>query len=113
MDEIGISAGATATEIKSVIGRAQATALRKNKSFLTYGFNQLLEMMLYHQEQLFDESFIFVSGFKEPKMPEVASPEALDKYQAQMVRFENKVNQAKQVALSENKVPPGVHRSTS
>ena len=50
VDEISISAGATATEIKGLMGRAQATALRKNKSFLTYGFCRLLEMMIYHQE---------------------------------------------------------------
>ena len=31
VDEISISAGATATEIKGLTGRAQATALRKNK----------------------------------------------------------------------------------
>ena len=49
VDEISISAGATATEIKGLMGRAQATALRKNKSFLTYGFCRLMEMMIYHQ----------------------------------------------------------------
>ena len=69
VDEISISAGATATEIKGLMGRAQATALRKNKSFLTYGFCKLLEMILYHQEQVFRESFIAVSGLKEPKPP--------------------------------------------
>ena len=58
VDEISISAGATATEIKGLTGRAQATALRKNKSFLTYGFCRLLEMIIYHQEQIFRESFI-------------------------------------------------------
>jgi hypothetical protein len=30
------------------MGRAQATALRKNKSFLVYGFCKLLEMIIYH-----------------------------------------------------------------
>ena len=38
VDEISISAGATATEIKGLMGRAQATALRKNKSFLDLWF---------------------------------------------------------------------------
>ena len=66
VDEISISAGATATEIKGLMGRAQATALRKNKSFLTYGFCRLLEMMIYHQEMIFRESFIAASGLKEP-----------------------------------------------
>ena len=49
VDEISVSAGATATEIKSLMGRAQATALRKNTSLLTYGLCRLFEMMIYHQ----------------------------------------------------------------
>jgi len=69
VDEISISAGATATEIKGLMGRAQATALRKNKSFLTYGFCKLLEMIIYHQEQIFRESFISVVDLKAPKEP--------------------------------------------
>ena len=108
VDEISISAGATATEIKGLMGRAQATATRKNKSFLTYGFCKLLEMMLYHQEVIFRESFISVSGFKEPKLPKENTPEAIEKYQASQARFERKVDEAMRNALAENKVPPGV-----
>jgi len=108
VDEISISAGATATEIKGLMGRAQATALRKNKSFLTYGFNQLLEMMIYHQETIFRESFIAAAGLKEPKPPKEETEENLQKYQAALAKFEVKVTQAMQLALQENKVPPGV-----
>lgn len=108
VDEISISAGATATEIKGLMGRAQATALRKNKSFLTYGFNRLLEMMIYHQEEIFRESFIAAAGLKEPKPPKEETEESIAKYQQSLARFEAKVNQAMKVALEENKVPPGV-----
>jgi len=108
VDEISISAGATATEIKGLMGRAQATALRKNKSFLTYGFNRLLEMMIYHQEVIFRESFIAASGLKEPKPPKEETEENLQKYQAALAKFDAKVNQAIIVALQENKVPAGV-----
>jgi len=108
VDEISISAGATATEIKGLMGRAQATALRKNKSFLTYGFCRLLEMMIYHQEVIFRESFIAAAGLKEPKPPTEETEENLEKYQNSLLKFKNKVTQSMQVALEENKVPPGV-----
>lgn len=108
VDEISISAGATATEIKGLMGRAQATALRKNKSFLTYGFNRLLEMMIFHQETIFRESFIALAGLKEPKPPTEETEENLQKYQAALAKFESKVTQTIQLALQENKVPPGV-----
>ena len=108
VDEISISAGATATEIKGLMGRAQATALRKNKSFLTYGFNRLLEMMIYHQEVIFRESFIAAAGLKEPKPPKEQTEENIEKYQNALAKFEAKVTQTIQLALQENKVPPGV-----
>jgi hypothetical protein len=108
VDEISISAGATATEIKGLMGRAQATALRKNKSFLTYGFNRLLEMMIYHQEVIFRESFIAAAGLKEPSLPKEQTEESIEKYQKSLARFEAKVTQMIQTSLQENKVPPGV-----
>jgi len=109
VDEISISAGATATEIKGLMGRAQATALRKNKSFLVYGFCRLLEMMIHHQEVIFRESFILASGLKEPKPPENgADQEAVEKYQRAVMRFEQKLDATIKQALAENKVPRGV-----
>jgi len=108
VDEISISAGATATEIKGLTGRAQATALRKNKSFLTYGFCRLLEMIIYHQEQIFRESFIVASGMKVPTPPKEQTQENLEKYQASLRRFDVKVDKAMQLAIQERKVPPGV-----
>ena len=108
VDEISISAGATATEIKGLMGRAQATALRKNKSFLSYGFCRLLEMIIYHQEQIFRESFISVMGLAPPKEPKEETPEAVERYQKRLAKYERDVDLAIQTALSENKVPGGV-----
>jgi hypothetical protein len=100
VDEISISAGATATEIKGLMGRAQATALRKNKSFLTYGFCRLLEMIIYHQEQIFRESFISVVGLAPPKEPKEQTEEALLKYQNKLAKYEENVDLAIQAASS-------------
>lgn len=108
VDEISISAGATATEIKGLMGRAQATALRKNKGFLTYGFCRLLEMMIYHQEVIFRESFIAAMGFNEPKIPTEQTEESAEKYQNSMRRFNKKVDESMRDALAKNKVPRGV-----
>jgi len=108
VDEISISAGATATEIKGLMGRAQATALRKNKSFLTYGFCRLLEMMIYHQEVLFRESYIAALGLKEPKIPEEQTPENIEKYQKSLRRFNNKVDEEIKKGLETGKIPSGV-----
>jgi len=108
VDEISISAGATATEIKGLMGRAQATATRKNKSFLTYGFCALLEMMIFHQENIFRESFIAATGIKEPKPPKEPTEESIERFQKATFRFEAKLNQEMQKALTENKVPRGV-----
>jgi hypothetical protein len=108
VDEISISAGATATEIKGLMGRAQATALRKNKGFLVYGFCRLLEMMIYHQEVIFRESFIAAMGFNEPKIPTEQTEESAEKYQNSMRRFNKKVDEAMRDALAKNKVPRGV-----
>jgi hypothetical protein len=108
VDEISISAGATATEIKGLMGRAQATALRKNKSFLTYGFCRLLEMILYHQEQVFRESFIQVMGLEPPKPPKEQTPETLERHQKRVAKYDRDVDAAIQVALQKNKVPRGV-----
>jgi hypothetical protein len=109
VDEISISAGATATEIKGLMGRAQATALRKNKSFLTYGFCRLLEMIIYHQEQVFRESFIAVTGMTPPNPPKEQTEEAVTRYQKRVAKYEADIDAAINKALTENKVPSGVY----
>ena len=108
VDELSVSAGATATEIKSLMGRAQATALRKNKSFLTYGFCRLLEMILYHQEQVFRESFIAVTSLTPPVEPQEKNPETEKKYSIELNKFETTVTVAIQDALNANALPDGV-----
>jgi len=108
VDEISISAGATATEIKGLMGRAQATALRKNKSFLTYGFCRLLEMIIYHQEQIFRESFTQVTGMTPPAEPKEKTEETAVKYQKKLARYEEEITASIRVALEQNKVPRGV-----
>lgn len=56
VDEIGIHSGATAFEIKSLFGRAAATADRKAMSLYSYGICKILEFALIAEEKLFKES---------------------------------------------------------
>jgi hypothetical protein len=109
VDEISVSAGATATEIKGLMGRAQATALRKNKSFLTYGFCKILEMILYHQENIFRQTFVEVTGLKAPAPPTEQTEEAVAKYENRLARFEQEIDQKISKSLENNKVPRGVY----
>lgn len=109
VDEISVSAGATATEIKGLMGRAQATALRKNKSFLTYGFCKILEMILFHQENIFRQTFVEVTGLKTPALPTEQTEEAVAKYENRLARFEQEIDQKISQALEKNKIPRGVY----
>lgn len=112
VDEISVSAGATATEIKGLMGRAQATALRKNKSFLNYGFCKLLEMIIYHQENVFRESFAEITGLKAPQPPAEETEETEESvtlYQTKLAKFEAKLDAAIQKATQEGKIPRGVY----
>ena len=109
VDEISVSAGATATEIKGLMGRAQATALRKNKAFLTYGFCKLLEMIIYHQEQVFRETFAEAKKMTPPNPPQTQTEEAQIRYQRRLARYEADLDAAIMKALEKNKVPNGVY----
>lgn len=57
VDPLGVNAGATAFEIKSLFGRTAATALKKANHLYTYGLCQILEMALVLEEKVFIGSF--------------------------------------------------------
>ena len=69
VDEIGISTGATAYEIKSLYGRVATTAARKCRGLLTYGLCKLLGLIIYHEEQIFRDSFAAAIGMEKPEPP--------------------------------------------
>lgn len=71
VDENSISAGATALEIKSLYGRAAATAKRKAEQIYTFGLCKLLELAIVFEEFLFMESFKQVTGWDVEKNGEL------------------------------------------
>ncbi len=56
IDERGISANATAYEMKSIYGRCSATAMKKCRALYDHGICKLLEMALAAEEDLFKKS---------------------------------------------------------
>lgn len=69
VDELGISSGATAYEIKSLYGRAATTASRKCRGLLTYGLCKLMSLIIYNEEQVFRDSFSLAIGLEKPPVP--------------------------------------------
>ena len=115
VDELGISSGATAYEIKSLYGRAATTAARRCRGLLTYGLCKLLSLILYHEEQIFKESFAVASGMIKPQPPleEVFDDpqlyqQALAAYAEQKPIFDNQLEIAMREAIQNTELPPGV-----
>ena len=69
VDELGISSGATAYEIKSLYGRAATTASRRCRGLLTYGLCKLFSLIIFHEEKIFRDSFGAAIGLEKPVPP--------------------------------------------
>ena len=83
MDELGISSGATAYEIKSLYGRASTSANRRCRGLLTYGLCKLFSLIIYHEEKIFRDSFAAAVGLVKPAVPieeEINDPQLYEQY---------------------------------
>ena len=69
VDELGITAGATAYEIKSLYGRAATSAARRCRGLLTYGLCKMLGLVIFNEEKIFRESFAVAIGLEKPVAP--------------------------------------------
>ena len=56
VDELGISSGATAFEVKSLFGRAAATARNKAQNLYDYGICKIIEMAIQAEEEIWKKS---------------------------------------------------------
>jgi hypothetical protein len=77
IDPLGMKAGMTFGEVKSLYGKVAATATRKCLSLFTYGLCKILEMVIYVEEQVFLESY--KNALLDPKISSNAK-----KYQKQI-----------------------------
>lgn len=115
VDELGISSGATAYEIKSLYGRAATTASRKCRGLLTYGLCKLLALIIFHEERLFRESFAMATGLVPPEPPireqfptEEDFAAAVEEFQAARAQYEQDIELGIRGAVQEQQLPPGV-----
>ena len=74
VDDLSISSGATAYEVRTLYGRVAATAKRKCRELYEYGFCKLFSLMIMHEETLFRESLGQALNIAKP---EPVLPEAL------------------------------------
>ena len=88
VDELGITAGATAYEIKSLYGRAATSATRRCRGLLTYGLCKLLALIIFNEEKIFRQSFAAAIGLSRPRLlfrenfPDPASFQAVSSHSA-------------------------------
>lgn len=115
VDELGISSGATAYEIKSLYGRAATTATRRCKGLLTYGLCKLFGLIIYHEEKIFRDSFAAAIGLEKPMVPiqeELENPEEypllLEAFQQAQIAFDNELDNRIREAVQNTELPPGV-----
>ena len=116
VDELGISSGATAFEIKSLYGRCSTTAARKCRGLLTYGLCKLLGLIIYNEEQIFRNSMALAVGLVKPVPPiaedfagdTAAFSAAMEKYSVDDMTHRQKVEEQILLYLEQGVVPPGV-----
>lgn len=115
VDELGISSGATAYEIKSLYGRAATTATRRCKGLLTYGLCKLLGLIIYHEERIFRESFAAAIGLQKPMPPiqeEATDPAQfgleMSAYEEAQKEYEATLEAQIREAVQATELPPGV-----
>ena len=115
VDELGISSGATAYEIKSLYGRAATTATRRCRGLLTYGLCKLFGLIIYHEEKIFRDSFAAAIGLEKPQPPieEEVEDRALfdqlmNEYDGAIREFEQTLENTIREAVQNTDLPPGV-----
>lgn len=115
VDELGVSTGATAYEIKSLFGRAATTASRKCRGLLTYGLCKLLALILFHEEQIFKDSFAAAIKLEKPPIPlreefpdAQQFEDAVAQFREAFASFEQALDEKIGEAVQNRSLPPGV-----
>ena len=115
VDELGISSGATAYEIKSLYGRAATTATRRCRGLLTYGLCKLFGLIIYHEEKIFRDSFAAAIGLPRPIPPireeiedDAAFNQLMAEYDGANREFEQTLENTIREAVQNTQLPPGV-----
>ncbi|MGB7564949.1 MAG: hypothetical protein WBM08_09375 [Prochlorococcaceae cyanobacterium] len=88
VDDLSISSGATAYEVRTLYGRVAATAKKKCRDLYEYGLCKLFSLMVFREEQIFRDSFAESIGLIKPPafMPESLPPELRDPMRIQQMQ---------------------------
>ena len=115
VDELGISSGATAYEIKSLYGRAATTASRRCRGLLTYGLCKLFSLIIFHEEKIFRDSFSAAIGLQKPAPPiredfpaEEEFAAAVDEFAAIEQEYKVALDASIREAVQAEQLPQGV-----
>lgn len=115
VDELGITAGATAYEIKSLYGRAATSATRRCRGLLTYGLCKMMSLIIFNEEKIFRESFAASIGLQRPPAPireefpdQSLFEEAINAHQAISKEYEGTLEVEIGNAIQSRALPDGV-----
>ena len=115
VDDIDINTASTAYEIKTLYGRVAATAEKKARALFDYGLCRLFAMMIYTEEENFQDSFAVAMKMKEPIIPleeDFDNPKEYEKereaYEKKLEGFIKRRDKELRVKLDEGDIPPGV-----
>jgi len=115
VDELGITAGATAYEIKSLYGRAATTASRRCRGLLTYGLCKLFSLIVFNEEKIFRESFAAAIELERPPAPireqfpdDQTFSESVEQFEQALRQYEGILEQSIGEAVQSRSLPPGV-----
>lgn len=114
VDDLSISSGATAYEVRTLYGRVATTSQRKNRDLFEYGFCKCFAMMIQHEEYIFRESLAKVLDLKKPApiLQQIEDKEEREKVEAKYEKEMSKWNEAVSDAIVKIKntgeMPPGV-----
>ena len=118
VDDLSISSGATAFEVRTLYGRVSATAKNKCRDLFEYGLCRIFTMMVVHEETLFRESLAKAIGLEKPEpvleenLPPDLPPEKVEKiklaYEGALTKWRQAVAAATQQIKETGEVPPSV-----
>jgi len=114
VDDLSISSGATAYEVRTLYGRVATTATRKNRDLFEYGFCKIFALMIQHEEHIFRESLARALGLMkpEPVLPETMPPDeaaaAMEKYEKALIKWQQGVAQAIETVKETGEIPDDV-----
>lgn len=114
VDDLSISSGATAYEVRTLFGRVAATAKRKCVALYDFGFGVLFSMMIFHEEELFRQSLAAALGLPKPppllieRAPAAARAQAQQQQDQLLATWNQLIDRCIEQIRATGEAPPGL-----